>query len=272
MPIDRVFIQIGSFEIYWYSIMIVSGIIIGIYLAEKESERIGIHKEIISTFAIVATVSSIMCARIYYVILEWDQYYEMPWKIFAFREGGLAIHGAIIGGILTGVIYSKIMNIPFWRLADIIAPSLILGQAIGRWGNFFNQEAHGGPVSDMAYNVFIQYLPDFILNQMTINNVLYHPTFLYESIWNIIIFIILIILRKYNPLCGEIFLSYAILYSVGRFFIESMRTDSLYLFADIKMAQLISVISIILALILIIYRRIKGNKTKYNNFVETNNN
>ena len=187
----------------------------------------------------------------------------MPWKVFAFREGGLAIHGAIIGGILTGIIYSRMMNISFWRLADIIAPSLILGQAIGRWGNFFNQEAHGGPVSDMAYNEFLQYLPDFILNQMTIDGILYHPTFLYESIWNIIIFIFLIILRKYNALCGEIFLSYAILYSVGRFFIEDMRTDSLYLFSDIKMAQLISVLSIIAAIILMVYRRIKGNTAKY---------
>src|SRR5699024_11775064 len=137
---------------------------------------------------------------------------------------------------------------------DILAPGLILGQAIGRWGNFMNQEAHGGPVSEAAYNNFHQYLPDFIMNQMVIDGVMYHPTFLYESLWNIVVFLSLLVLRRYNPFRGEIFLSYVISYSLGRFFIEGMRTDSLYV-GEIRMAQLISIMLIVGAVALIVYRR-----------------
>src|SRR5699024_2491531 len=111
------------------------------------------------------------------------------------------------------IIYARVKKISFWQIADILAPSLILGQAIGRWGNFMNQEAYGGPISETVYNNFLQYLPDFIMNQMMIDGVMYHPTFLYESSWNLAVFIFLIILRRYNPLRGEVFLSYAILYS-----------------------------------------------------------
>ena len=118
-----------------------------------------------------------------------------------------------------------------------------------------NQEAHGGPISQATYESFHQYLPDFIMNQMTINGVMYHPTFLYESFWNIVVFTILILMRKYNPLRGEIFLSYAILYSIGRFFIEGLRTDSLYVFGELRTAQAISIVIIVASIILIIYRR-----------------
>ena len=143
-----------------------------------------------------------------------------------------------------------------FQLADIAAPSIILGQAIGRWGNFMNQEAHGGPISQTTYENFHQYLPDFIMNQMCIDGMMYHPTFLYESVWNFIVFGFLLLLRKYNPLRGEVFLSYVILYSIGRIFIEAMRTDSLWL-GPIKQAQFFSLILIVGALIIIIYRRKK---------------
>src|SRR5690625_4707758 len=156
--------------------------------------------------------------------------------------------------------YKKIF---FWQIVDILAPSLILGQAIGRWGNFMNQEAYGGPISENTYNNFHQYLPDFIMNQMTIDEVMYHPTFLYESFWNNIVFIFLLILRKYNPLRGEVFLSYVTLYSIGRFVIEGMRMDSLYI-GEWRVAQLVSILLVIGAIVLIVYRRRTGQE-KYEN-------
>ena len=202
-----------------------------------------------------------LCARFrdslrsYYVVFEWERYANGPfWKVFAIWEGGIAIHGAILGGVLTAIVYTRVKNMDFWKLADIAAPSLIIGQAIGRWGNFMNQEAHGGPVSDVAYENFLQYLPDFIMNQMTIGGVMYHPTFLYESVWNILVFTFLILIRKTNPVRGAIFLYYLILYSVGRFFIEGLRTDSLYIIEGLRTAQVVSLLLIIVGIILLIYR------------------
>ena len=256
VPLDRVFLELGPFTIYWYGIIIAFGAILGVYLATKEANRLGLQKDLIIDFIVFAVPIAIIFARIYYVTFEWDNYVNGPWwKVFAIWEGGIAIHGAIIGGVLTAIVFSRVRNISFWQLADIIAPSLILAQAIGRWGNFMNQEAHGGPISQATYESFHQYLPDFIMNQMTINGVMYHPTFLYESFWNIVVFTILILMRKYNPLRGEIFLSYAILYSIGRFFIEGLRTDSLYVFGELRTAQAISIVIIVASIILIIYRR-----------------
>lgn len=256
VPLDRVFLELGPFTIYWYGIIIAFGAILGVYLATKEANRLGLQKDLIIDFIVFAVPIAIIFARIYYVTFEWENYVNGPWwKVFAIWEGGIAIHGAIIGGVLTAIVFSRVRNISFWQLADIIAPSLILAQAIGRWGNFMNQEAHGGPISQATYESFHQYLPDFIMNQMTINGVMYHPTFLYESFWNIVVFTILILMRKYNPLRGEIFLSYAILYSIGRFFIEGLRTDSLYVFGELRTAQAISIVIIVASIILIIYRR-----------------
>ncbi|MYL44648.1 prolipoprotein diacylglyceryl transferase [Virgibacillus halodenitrificans] len=262
--LDRVFLEIGPLQIYWYGVIIATGAFLGLYLATKESDRLGMKKDLIVDFVVFAIPIAILFARIYYVIFEWENYADGPWTdIFAIWEGGIAIHGAVIGGVLTAIVFTRIKKISFWQLADIIAPSLILGQAIGRWGNFMNQEAHGGAISEETYNSFHQYLPDFIMNQMCIEGVMYHPTFLYESIWNLIVFAFLLILRRYNPLRGDVFLSYVIAYSVGRFFIEGMRTDSLYAVGDLRQAQLISVIGIVTAIIILVYRHIKGPKIKY---------
>jgi len=254
-PLDRVMLDLGPCTIYWYGVIIAAGAMLGIYLAMKESERLGWEQDIIIDFVVFAIPIAIISARIFYVIFEWENYINGPfWKVFAIWEGGIAIHGAVFGGVLTAIIFTRIRDISFWKLADIIAPSLKLGQAIGRWGNFMNQEAHGGAVSEEVYNNFLQYLPDFIMNQMTINGVMYHPTFLYESFWNILVFAFLLYLRKLNPRRGVIFLNYFIFYSVGRFFIEGLRTDSLYI-GDLRTAQLVSVILIVLSLILLLYRR-----------------
>lgn len=258
-PLDPVLLELGPITIYWYGVIIATGALLGIYLGMKEAERVGWNKEIIIDFVFYAIIFAILSARIYYVVFEWERYADGPfWKVFAIWEGGIAIHGAILGGVLTAIVFAKVRNIDFWKLADIAAPSLILGQAIGRWGNFMNQEAHGGPVSEQAYENFLQYLPDFIMNQMTIDGIMYHPTFLYESVWNVLVFVFLILLRKYNPMRGEIFLSYLILYSVGRFFIEGMRTDSLYIIEGLRTAQVVSVTLILIGIILIVYRRKTG--------------
>ena len=264
-PIDRVFIELGPLTIYWYGVIIALGAFLGLVLATRETERLGLNKDLMIDFIVFAIPVAIICARIYYVTFEWERYADGPWTdVFAIWEGGIAIHGAVIGGVLTAIVYARMRNLSFWLLADIVAPSLILAQAIGRWGNFVNQEAHGGPISEAAYNSFHQYLPDFIMNQMVIDGVMYQPTFLYESIWNILVFILLIVLRKFNPLRGEVFLSYAIFYSIGRYFIEGMRTDSLYLVGELRTAQVISILLIIGGVILIIYRRMTGTAVRYN--------
>jgi len=264
-PIDPVAIELGPLEIQWYAIIILAGLLLGLYLAGKEMERLGLDKEILMDFIIFAIPAALIGARLYYVIFEWEHYANGPfWQVFAIWEGGIAIHGAVFAGLITAIIFCRVRKVSFWQLADIVAPSLILGQAIGRWGNFVNQEAHGGPVSEAAYNNFLQYFPDFILNQMTINGTLYHPTFLYESVWNILVFILLIVMiRFFNPVRGEVFLSYAIFYSVGRFFIEGMRTDSLYVVGELRTAQLVSITIIIVGIIFLIYRRTKGNVPRY---------
>ena len=257
-PLNRVFLEIGSLSIYWYGVIIATGLFLGLYLATKESERLGLQKDIMIDLVVFAAPIAILFARIYYVIFEFDAYRGQPWwKFIAVWEGGIAIHGALIGAVLTGIVFAKVKKVSFWQIADIAAPSIILGQAIGRWGSFMNQEAHGGPISQAAYENFHQYLPNFIMDQMCINGVMYYPTFLYESIWNIIVFTILILMRKYNPLRGEIFLSYIALYSVGRVFIEGLRTDSLY-FGPLRQAQLLSIVLIVGAIIIIIIRRKSG--------------
>ncbi|GLO68415.1 prolipoprotein diacylglyceryl transferase [Oceanobacillus kimchii] len=262
VPIDRVFLEIGPLTIYWYGVIIATGAALGLWIAMKEAERLGLKRDLLMDFIIYAVPIAIICARIYYVIFDWENYSEGPfWRVIAVWEGGIAVHGAIIGGVLTAIVFSRLKNISFWQLADIVAPSLILGQAIGRWGNFMNQEAHGGELLESSF--LYDLLPEFIINQMTINGVTYHPTFLYESLWNIIIFVLLLLLRRFNPLRGEVFLTYLIGYSIGRFFIEGMRTDSLYVVGDLRTAQLVSIFLIIGSIIYIIYRR-KTIKDRYN--------
>ncbi|HLR08901.1 MAG TPA: prolipoprotein diacylglyceryl transferase [Bacillota bacterium] len=263
--LDRVFIQFGSLSIYWYGVIIAAGALIGLFLATREADRLGLDKDLMIDLLMFSIPIAILFARIYYVIFEWEQYASGPWwKPLAIWEGGIAIHGALIGAVLTAIVFARVKKVSFWQIADIAAPSLILGQAIGRWGNFMNQEAHGGVMSEAAYQNLHQYLPDFIMNQMCIDGLYYYPTFLYESIWNLLVFVFLLVLRRKNPLRGELFLSYLIGYSIGRFFIEGMRTDSLYLFdLPIRQAQLLSVVLIIGAIFLIRYRRKSGIANKH---------
>ncbi|WP_210610845.1 prolipoprotein diacylglyceryl transferase [Priestia flexa] len=259
-PLDRVFLELGPLTIYWYGVIIGAGVLLALYIATKESTKRGLPKDTFIDLVLFAVPIAIICARIYYVAFEWDYYSQHLNEIPQIWNGGIAIHGGLIGAVLTGIVFSRVKKISFWKLADIAAPSIILGQAIGRWGNFMNQEAHGGEVS----RAFLEglHLPDFIINQMYINGTYYHPTFLYESLWNLAGFALLIALRRVNLRRGELFLTYVIWYSIGRYFIEGMRTDSLMLTDTLRIAQVISLVLIAIAVIIIAIRR-KINKETY---------
>jgi phosphatidylglycerol:prolipoprotein diacylglycerol transferase len=255
--LDPIAFQLGPIAVHWYGIIMGSAVFFGLLLAMREAKREGLNPDIFVDLILWAVPASIIGARTYYVIFEWSYYREHPADIIAVWEGGLAIHGALIGATITGIVFARVKKLSFWQLADIAAPSLILGQAIGRWGNFMNQEAHGGPVSEAFISVF----PQFIQNQMFINGQFYHPTFLYESLWNLLVLAILLILRRQNWIKrGEVFLSYLMMYSVGRFFIEGMRTDSLMLTDSIRVAQFIGVVIFVGAALLIYWRRRQSQK------------
>lgn len=231
-------------QIRWYGILIGLGVIIGTILGLREAKRQGIEEDTLLDLLIFAIPISLIGARLYYVIFSWEKYSHNPISALNFRSGGLAIHGGIIAAILTGIVYSKVKKVNFWKLGDIAAPSMILGQAIGRWGNYINQEAYGGPTN----------LPWGIL----VNGQRVHPTFLYESLWNFLVFLFLLWYRKdRDKEEGEVFLLYLILYSIARIFIEGLRTDSL-MFGPFRVAQLVSLIFILVAG----YFFVKVKKTK----------
>ncbi len=246
--------NLGPLEVHWYGIIMASALLIGLLLATKEAKRRKVDPDLIYDLVIWAVPFAIIGARLYYVAFRWSYYQNNLGQIIAIWQGGIAIHGALIGAIIATILFAKKHNIKFWILADIAAPSLILGQAIGRWGNFMNQEAHGGPVS-LSFLESL-HLPEWIIQQMNINGTYYHPTFLYESIWNFSIFLFLFLYWKKQDFLkdGEVFLTYIGLYSVGRFFIEGMRTDSL-MAGSLRMAQLISIVIILSSITISYYRR-----------------
>lgn len=255
-PIDPIAISLGPIQVHWYGVIIGLGIALALWLAMREGEKRGLDKDLFADLMLWAIPIAILSARIYYVIFQWEYYAQHPSEILAIWNGGIAIHGALIGAVVTAYIFTKKRNVSFWKVADIAAPSIILGQAIGRWGNFINQEAHGGEVTRAFLENLM--LPEFIINQMYINGAYYHPTFLYESVWNILGFALLMGLRRVNLGRGELFLSYVIWYSIGRFFVEGLRTDSLMLTEFLRIAQVISIGLILLAVVLWIYRRMQG--------------
>ena len=251
------FLEIGPVTIKWYAIIILSGIIIGSILAIKEARKYNISFDNMLDLILGTLICAIIGARVYYVIFEWSYYSQYPIEIFQIWHGGLAIHGGIIGGLIWLLIKTKGKKEYLLRLTDIIVVSLILGQAIGRWGNFFNSEAHG-PKTTIDFLESI-HLPNFIIEGMHIGSNYYHPTFLYESLWCLIGLILLILIRKFIKIkLGQLTGCYLIWYGIGRFFIESLRTDSLFL-GNLKIAQLISIIMILIGIALII----KCNKNKY---------
>ena len=244
------YIDLGFTKIYFYSIMILIGMMLGIYLVYREFKRHNYDVKELDNMAFYTVIFGLIGARIWYVLFNLSEYKDNLWEMFAIWHGGLAIHGALFGGLLFLYFYSKKHNYHFIKIADIVMPAVLIGQIVGRWGNFFNQEAHGGKVSIEFLKKL--HLPNFIIEGMNINGVYYHPTFLYESVFNLLILILILVLRKNKKIKeGCIFSIYLMGYGILRFFIESMRTDSLML-GNIKVAQVISIIFYILGLVLLI--------------------
>lgn len=237
---------IFGISIMWYGIFISCGILLALYVGKRRCEIYNLDFDKLTDVFIVALPSAIIGARLYYVIFNWSYYAQDPAQIINIRGGGLAIHGAIIGALISGYIMCRVKKLDFFVALDVAAPCFAIGQAIGRWGNFFNGEAHGGEVS----KEFISRFPAFIQKGMYIDGAYYHPTFLYESCWDLLVFITILLLTRKKMKNGSMFYIYLILYSVGRFMIEGLRTDSLML-GPIRVAQLISILLIILALILL---------------------
>ncbi|EZX00046.1 prolipoprotein diacylglyceryl transferase [Staphylococcus aureus] len=258
--IDPVAFNLGPLSVRWYGIIIAVGILLGYFVAQRALVKAGLHKDTLVDIIFYSALFGFIAARIYFVIFQWSYYAENPGEIIKIWHGGIAIHGGLIGGFIAGVIVCKVKNLNPFQIGDIVAPSIILAQGIGRWGNFMNHEAHGGPVS----RAFLEqlHLPNFIIENMYINGQYYHPTFLYESIWDVAGFIILVNIRKHLKL-GETFFLYLTWYSIGRFFIEGLRTDSLMLTSNIRVAQLVSILLILISISLIVYRRIKYNPPLY---------
>lgn len=258
--IDPVAFNLGPLSVRWYGIIIAVGILLGYFVAQRALVKAGLHKDTLVDIIFYSALFGFIAARIYFVIFQWPYYAENPSEIIKIWHGGIAIHGGLIGGFIAGVIVCKVKNLNPFQIGDIVAPSIILAQGIGRWGNFMNHEAHGGPVS----RAFLEqlHLPNFIIENMYINGQYYHPTFLYESIWDVAGFIILVNIRKHLKL-GETFFLYLTWYSIGRFFIEGLRTDSLMLTSNIRVARLVSILLILISISLIVYRRIKYNPPLY---------
>ncbi|HBH12719.1 MAG TPA: prolipoprotein diacylglyceryl transferase [Clostridiales bacterium] len=233
--------KIFGISIMWYGILIAFGVLIGALLALRQARRIGFREEDLIDVIMIGIPVAIIGARLYYVLFNLDFYKNNPGEIFNIRGGGLAIHGGIMAAVLAGAIFCKIRKVNFWQIADITAPSFIIAQGIGRWGNYINQEAYGVETN----------LPWGIL----IDGKTVHPTFLYESIWNFMVFFFLVWFRnRYHKFDGQIFALYIILYSIARFFIEGLRIDSLYL-GNFRVAQLVSLALVITGIFLLRYLR-----------------
>lgn len=241
--------QLGPLSIRWYGLLIATAVLIGITLSQYLAKLRNVNPELLGDLVIWLVLAAIPGARLYYVLFEWEQYQQNPIDMIAIWKGGIAIHGAILGGAIAALIFARLNKISFWQLADLVAPSLILGQAIGRWGNFFNSEAFGSP-TDLPWKLYIS--PERRPQEL-VNFDYFHPTFLYESLWNLMVFGLLIFLflrglrgrSKFKA--GTLFLVYMIAYSTGRIWIEALRTDSLML-GPLRIAQFVSLAGILLGL------------------------
>jgi len=294
-PINNIFLDLGFITWYKYSVMIMSGIVVAIILGLREGKRLGISSDDIIDGVLIIVPLSIVGTRLWYVIFEWENYAWDIMKIINITDGGLAIHGGFITAFVSAYFFTKWKGIKLFRAFDIMAPGFLIAQAMGRWGNFFNQEAHGGMIGgvDTAGNPLLNldqqreflsstlHLPKFITSNMLIAEgegflindasgamvraAYYHPTFLYESVWNLVGFAIMLILRRTKlTRTGDLLGFYLIWYSVGRFFIEGMRTDSLYVLnTQIRTAQLISILMILGGIVFLILNRTLFKQIKY---------
>ncbi len=244
-------IHIGPITLRWYGLLIASGALLGLTLATREAVRRGLDPDALTTATLVAMLTGFIGARAYYVIFNWDLYAGRPWDIPAIWKGGLAIHGGMLAGLLGAWLSMRARRLPLLPYLDVGAPSVVLAQAIGRWGNFFNSEAYGRP-TDLPWKLYIppeRRVPGFERFEF------FHPTFLYESLWDFGVFLILFfaLRRRLERYPGALFLCYLGLYSAGRFFVEGLRLDSL-MAGSLRAAQLMSLLLIVVAVAGFVWR------------------
>lgn len=265
-------ISIGGFTIAYYGIVIGIGIIGGLMLAQWQARRTGQDPEMYLDLAMIAVVLSIIGARVYYVVFAWDMYKDDLLSIFNIRNGGLAIYGGVLTAIATVFVFAKVRKQPFGLLTDTAGLGLILGQVVGRWGNFFNREAFGGytdnllamqlPVSAVRRSDISADLAAHIMNVGGIDYIQVHPTFLYESLWNLCVLLFLIWYSPKKKFHGEVFCLYLLLYGIGRFWIEGLRTDQLIFFGTgLAVSQMLALVMVVVSLCIIAMGR-KRQKTK----------
>lgn len=243
---NPILITIGGFEIRWYSVLILIGAFMVLLLSQREASRFGMTREFIFNSLFWALIFGVIGARLYYCLFNLDIYLNNPMEIIKTWNGGLAIHGGLLFGLIALALYCKKYKVRLIRVLDFIVVPLLLAQAIGRWGNFFNQEAHGAVTTIETLKAL--FIPDFIIDGMTIEGIVYTPVFLYESLVCFISFIILLFVRRSKYLkVGTLTGAYLLIYGVLRFFIEMSRTDALVL-GGFKVAQIVSVIMVIIGI------------------------
>ena len=286
-------ISVFGFEIAYYGIIITLGMIAGYLIVAWMAKRTGQNPDTYLDFALWGIVISVICARLYYVAFTWNEFKDNPISILNLRTGGLAIYGGVLGAMLTAIVYCKVKKLSFKLIADTSVIGLLLGQVIGRWGNFFNREAFGKYTNNLLamqidirnvswdYTTSLEALAEKYANMpkayenileirnhaVVIDGATYlqvHPTFLYESLWNLVLLILLIIYTKHKKFDGEILLLYLAGYGIGRFWIEGLRTDQLFLWGTpIAVSQALAAIMALIAVTLIIYNRVKRKKKSY---------
>ena len=265
---ERVAFTLFGKNIYWYGVLMAVGIILAVLLANREEKRKKLPADIIIDMCLVIIPCGVVGARLYYVLFHLDRYLQNPISILYIWEGGLAIYGAVIFGLLGAFVFSRVRKVRFLKLADCIMPGLALAQAIGRWGNFFNREAFGDytnnlfamqlPVSAVRANEITQKMWDHVVTVNGVEYIQVHPTFLYESLWNVGVLLFLFWFRKRKKFNGEVFLMYLIGYGLGRIWIEGLRTDQLLLpVVGLPVSQLLSGCLVVGCTILVVWKRKK---------------
>lgn len=260
---NRTAFEIGGFSIQWYAVMIATGALLGYFVFKREGLKMGIPEDHLLDLLFWGMIFGLIGARIYYVLFSLGDYLSNPLEIFNIRGGGMAIYGGVIGGMVTLSIMCRTRALSFVSVLDAASPAMLIAQSIGRWGNFINQEAHG----DVVSLNFLQGLglPDWLIDQMNIEGQYYHPTFLYESVWNLIGFVLVVSLRHHVKELkqGDVMAFYLIWYGFGRAIIEGMRTDSLYL-GPLRVSQWLSMGMVIFGIIWTWKRHKNENVPFYN--------
>lgn len=267
-------ISVFGFDIAYYGITIAIAMIVGISIALHEAKRTGQNQDTYLDLLMLTMLTSVVGARIYYVIFSWSNYKDNLGEILNIRNGGLAIYGGIIAGVITVFVYSKITKMKFLQIADTVCMGLAAGQIIGRWGNFFNREAFGEytnnllamqlPVSAVRKNEITSAMWNHVVTIGGVEYIQVHPTFLYEGLWNFMVLLFLFWFRKRKKFEGELFFCYLAGYGAGRFWIESLRTDQLLLPGiHVPVSQMLSAVLVIVSLSVIICKRTKNRECRY---------